>query len=85
MKLRRRRRQREVPAGSSVLAEVYPTLWSRGFPREDRTSDQHDAYSAASWLRNTDIQGNIAGFFKPELTFHEEAVGKIEGWILGIM
>ncbi len=75
----------EVPESFSVVAEVYPSLWSKGFPKKDRTQDQHDAYSVASWLRNTDSQGMIDGFFKPELNHQEEAVGKVEGWILGIM
>jgi hypothetical protein len=35
------------PAGRSVIAEVYPALWSREFPIEGRTQDQHDAYSIA--------------------------------------
>jgi hypothetical protein len=26
-----------IPAGRSAIAEVYPSLWSRSFPREDRT------------------------------------------------
>ena len=34
----------EIPAGRSVIAEVYPALWSRSFASEGRTADQHDAY-----------------------------------------
>lgn len=30
----------EIPAGRSVVAEVYPSLWSRGSARENRTDDQ---------------------------------------------
>jgi hypothetical protein len=36
------------------MVEVYPALWSRGFNREARTVDQHDAYSIAAWLRRAD-------------------------------
>jgi len=36
-----------VPPGSSVLAEVYPALWSRTFPSAGRTADQHDAFTIA--------------------------------------
>jgi hypothetical protein len=38
----------DMPPGRSVIAEVYPALWSRGFAPEDRTSDQHDAHSVAA-------------------------------------
>jgi hypothetical protein len=38
----------EIPMRRSVVAEVYPFLKSREFEREGRTSDQHDAYSAAA-------------------------------------
>ena len=33
----------EIPPGRSAVAEVYPSLWSRSFAREGRSSDQHDA------------------------------------------
>jgi hypothetical protein len=74
----------EVPDGVSVLAEVYPSLWSRSFARGDRTSDQHDAYSVASWMRNTDWEGCLKEFFHPSLTAKERAQASLEGWILGI-
>jgi hypothetical protein len=38
----------EIPIGKSAIVEVYPSLWNRGFPREERTSDQHDAYTVAA-------------------------------------
>ena len=34
-----------------MIAEVYPSLWSRSFAHEGRNADQHDAYSAATWMR----------------------------------
>jgi len=34
----------QIPSGRSVVAEVYPALWNRSFPREDRDSHQQDAY-----------------------------------------
>lgn len=43
-----------IPAGRSVVAEVYPSLWSKGFARAGRSPDQHDAYSTAEWMRRTD-------------------------------
>lgn len=73
-----------VSSGRSVLAEVYPSLWSRGFAREERSSDQQDAYSVAAWLRDADLDGSLPGFFDPSLTSQERMVARIEGWILGI-
>ncbi len=74
-----------VPAGRSVLAEVYPSLWSRSFAREDRTADQHDAYSVTEWMRSADLDGNLGGFFHPSLTPSERIDARVEGWILGVM
>jgi hypothetical protein len=67
------------------LAEVYPSLWSRRFPREGRTADQHDAYAAASWLRQADTDGRLGRFLKPAMLPGEYHVARIEGWILGLM
>jgi hypothetical protein len=74
----------DIPRGMSVVAEVYPALWSRSFPREDRDAHQHDAYVAAAWLRRADLDGSLARFFQPVLTPSEREVASIEGWILGI-
>jgi len=68
----------------SVIVEVYPALWSRDFPREGLTADQHDAYSIAAWLRRADLNGSLDKFLKPYLTPTERQVTQIEGWILGI-
>ncbi len=74
-----------VPHGRSAVVEVYPSLWSRGFAREGRTSDQHDAYAAVAWLRQTDLDGNLGEFFNPSLLPPEKTVARVEGWILGVM
>jgi hypothetical protein len=74
----------QVPAGRSVVAEVHPSLWATGFPRGDRDPDQHDAYSIAAWMRQTDGNGSLAGFFSPDLGQNEREVAEIEGWILGV-
>ena len=74
----------EVPGGSSAVAEIYPRLWSLSFPSDGRTADQHDAYSVATWMRNTDQDGRLHEFFHPKLTPDEWAQAKIEGWILGV-
>ena len=72
-----------IPAGRSVVAEVYPSLWSRNFAREERNGDQHDAYSAAAWMRGADLDGSLAAFLNPSLGTPERAVA-VEGWILGV-
>lgn len=72
------------PAGRSVVAEVYPSLWSRSFPRADRTPDQHDAWSVAEWLRRADLDGVLASSLTPPLTAEEREIALMEGWILGL-
>lgn len=67
----------------SVIAEVYPALWNRAFPAEDRNPHQHDAYSVARWLMQADGDGSLANFFQPVLRPAEYAIAQVEGWILG--
>jgi hypothetical protein len=74
----------QVPAGRSAIAEVYPALWSRSFARGDRTADQHDAFSIAAWLAAADRSGSLSGFLQPGLREAENAVARVEGWILGV-
>jgi hypothetical protein len=75
----------EIPEGKSVVAEVYPSLWTRRFPRDDRDSDEQAAYAAATWLKRADLNGSLESFFHPALTPDERAVAAIEGWILGVV
>lgn len=74
----------DSPAKRSVVAEVYPSLWSHGFAREGRNGDQHDAYSIAAWMRRADLDDTLTGFLNPVLAPTERIVAQIEGWILGI-
>lgn len=74
----------EIPAGRSVIAEVYPALWSRSFAREGRTGDQHDAYSIAAYLSRADRDGSLAACLNLDLTPPERTVAQVEGWILGV-
>jgi len=74
----------DITIGHSAIAEVYPALWSRGFAREGRTADQHDAFSIAAWLSRADRDGSLAVFLKPDLNPPERAVAQVEGWILGV-
>lgn len=70
--------------GRSTIAEVYPSLWNRGFAREFRTEDQHDAFSIVEWLGRSDRAGQLAPVFRPDLSDAERAVAAVEGWILGV-
>jgi len=73
-----------VAPGKSAIAEVYPSLWNRAYPMEDRTPDQHDAYTIAAWLRQADHDGRLQGLLEPVLTPQERAIAGVEGWILGV-
>lgn len=74
----------QIPSGRSAVAEVYPALWKHAFAANGRTADQHDAYSAAAWLRQVDLDGRLAEFLNPALTPSQRAVAQVEGWILGV-
>lgn len=58
----------EIPEGESVVAEVYPALWMRRFPRDDRNSDEQAAYATAAWLQRADRNFALRGFLNPSLT-----------------
>jgi hypothetical protein len=75
----------EIPEGKSVVAEVYPALWMRRFPRNGRDGDEQAAYAAAAWLQRADRNGSLGGFLSPSLTAEELAIARIEGWILGVV
>lgn len=72
------------PPGGSVVAEVYPSLWSGSFPREDRSPDQHDAYSVARWMQESASAGTLGNAWAPRLAPSERSVASFEGWILGL-
>ncbi len=73
-----------VPAGKSVIAEVYPSIFRNRYPRSTRTVDQQDAYAIARWLSESDHHGWLPRYFAPPLTADEEQLAMLEGWILGI-
>jgi hypothetical protein len=74
-----------VPPNRSVVAEVYPALWSRTFPSEGRSPDQQDAFAIAKSLQRADCDGSLGKFLCPELEPHERKTAEIEGWILGVL
>ena len=73
-----------VPPNRSVVAEVYPALWSRSFPTEGRTPDQQDALAIAKWLQAQDSGGGLEAYFQPSIEPQERQRAEIEGWILGV-
>ena len=73
-----------IPAGRSVVAEVYPSLWMRRFPAEERNGDQQAAFSVAAWLQRADRDGSLSRYFQPPLEPNERTQAKVEGWILGV-
>ena len=74
-----------VPTGKSCVVEVYPSLFSKRYPREDRETHQQDAYAVASWLRRIDENGSLHSYFAPSMDTEERRIAEIEGWILGVM
>ncbi|MDX2307722.1 MAG: hypothetical protein NW216_05760 [Hyphomicrobium sp.] len=74
----------DVPAGRSLVVEVYPALWSRDYDPGDRTGDQHDAHVIARRLAEADRDGRLAEWLAPSLTAAERRVARYEGWILGV-
>jgi len=71
-------------SGTSVVAEVYPRLWSAAYPVEGRTPDQHDAYSVARWLQQADLEGNLQHALQPPEPQPFATTAMVEGWILGV-
>jgi hypothetical protein len=74
-----------IPLNCSVIAEVYPSLWTRAFPTAGRTPHQQDSYATAEWLRRADCDGGLEEFFCPVLEPQERKAAEIEGWILGVV
>lgn len=75
----------QIPDGKSVVAEVYPALWMRRYPRNDRDGDEQAAFATAAWLQRADHSGCLGGFLNPSLTAEEREIAKFEGWILGVV
>ena len=45
----------DIPKGSSVVAEVYPSSWIRRFPIGSRDGDSQAAFAVAAWLHRADV------------------------------
>lgn len=74
----------DVPAGRCAVLEIYPSLWSKTYPSFGRTPDEHDAYVAATRLKEMDGDGSLIRYLNPELQAHECELARVEGWILGV-
>jgi hypothetical protein len=74
----------EVPKRTSVIAEVYPSVFRRRYARDERSPDEQDAYAVARWLREADERGILDHYLHPPLTAVEKLRAEREGWILGI-
>lgn len=74
----------QIPVGRSAVLEAYPAIYKRDFATEDRTPDQHDAFSIAMWLRDADADGRLQGALKPDLSVSLLEQAQVEGWILGV-
>jgi hypothetical protein len=72
------------PRNRSVIAEVYPALWSKSFPKETRNDHQHNAYSVTRWMKEADASGELTKSFSPDLAPALRTLTRVEGWILGI-
>ena len=75
-----------IPDNYSAIVEVYPTLWKKNFAQECSKLNNHqrDAYSVAAWMAESDRNGRLEKFLKPELKRDEKKQARIEGWILGV-
>lgn len=74
----------QPPEGKFVIAEVYPSIFRNRYAKNGRTTDEHDAYSVARWLKETDRNGTLERYFDPPLALSERRIAVLEGWILGI-
>lgn len=74
----------QPPEDTSVIAEVYPSIFRNRYPRNGRTPDEHDAYAAARWLEESARRGIIGRYFDPPLMLPERQTAALEGWILGV-
>lgn len=74
----------DIPAERSAVAQMYPALWKHAYAPEDRTPDQHDAYTVATWLRQADHDGRLQDALNLQLSNPERAIAGVEGWILGV-
>lgn len=64
--------------------EFYPRQSNRKPVPSGWTSDQHDAFTVAEWLREADRDGRLGPCLAPGLCDADRKTARIEGWILGV-
>jgi hypothetical protein len=78
----------EVPSGKSIIAEVYPSLFSKRYSQElttpQLTAHDRDAYAVCRWLQDRDERGLLCHYLRPPLSPEEQKTACLEGWILGL-
>ncbi|MFT5396712.1 MAG: hypothetical protein ACI85N_001917 [Gammaproteobacteria bacterium] len=74
----------DVPDHKSVMVEAYPALYKRRFCKQNRSPDEHDAWSIAAWIKEADKRGILDRYFIPPLMSNERKKAELEGWILGV-
>jgi hypothetical protein len=72
-----------IAPGRSAIVEVYPRLWNRRPTPVGWTSDQHDAFVVAAWMRDADASGDLAVVLEGPEALPERTAAAVEGWILG--
>ena len=72
-----------VPAGRSVVAEVYPRVFRRRYDT-GLTGDERDAWLVCRWLKDRDEKDRLVPYFQPPLDDAEARQARVEGWILGV-
>ena len=68
----------DIPRHRSVVAEVYPALWSRSFSSEGRNGHQQDAFAVAKWTQQADSDGILDSYWRPRLEPDERGKAAIE-------
>jgi len=74
----------QISPGRSAIVEAYPALYKHSFAPEDRSPDQHDAYSIVAWMQQADQNEQLTGFLNPNLPPAMRGEAEVEGWILGV-
>lgn len=73
-----------------VLAEVYPSIWNKHFKNNQKTQDEHDAWTVCRALQIEFSATDSSRWFSPQswsnhrLSESELLVASFEGWILGL-
>lgn len=73
------------PPNKTIIAEMYPSIFRRRYPRAEESADKHDAFVLASWLQETHEEKLLHKYFDVQLGHERMRIAELEGWILGIL